>query len=294
MSLGKIGNTPRLFDISGVPAGWPAAFPGIVRLRALAVLRLMTNTNLFGCTIGKSAGFSPLTMRPVTPTWRTKAGEAGRGNGMQSEGRRHRFVQQLKALSRHLCTKAGDAGEIARGTIKARYHACATESPSIPKTTGMVCVAAGFLISLPTGDISRPASRRGWHLTNLPYSVARWSPTVDAAVSTANVTDVPALLGRAIGGYYGQTSFSGGFNRSRPSSALARRFGSHGNQCAARQLTCRGRMGFQARVDEILRLGCQRCRNGSLPIAAARLDRDGVEPVRPCEQAAIRPTRLSI
>jgi hypothetical protein len=32
---------------------------GIVRPRALAVLRLMTNSNLVGCSTGKSAGFAP-------------------------------------------------------------------------------------------------------------------------------------------------------------------------------------------------------------------------------------------
>ena len=38
---------------------------GTVRPSALAVLRLMTSSNLVGCTTGKSAGFSPLRMRPV-------------------------------------------------------------------------------------------------------------------------------------------------------------------------------------------------------------------------------------
>jgi hypothetical protein len=37
--------------------------------------------------------------------------------------RRHQFVQHLKALSGQLGTEAGDAGEIAGGTIEARYHA---------------------------------------------------------------------------------------------------------------------------------------------------------------------------
>ena len=32
---------------------------------ALAVLRLMTISKVVGCTTGRSAGFSPLTMRPV-------------------------------------------------------------------------------------------------------------------------------------------------------------------------------------------------------------------------------------
>src|SRR5262245_26741173 len=34
--------------------GW-----GIVRLSALAVLRLMTSSNLSGCSTGRSAGFAP-------------------------------------------------------------------------------------------------------------------------------------------------------------------------------------------------------------------------------------------
>src|SRR5262249_2470295 len=38
---------------------------GTVRPRALAVWRLMTNTNLLACTTGKSAGLAPLRMRPV-------------------------------------------------------------------------------------------------------------------------------------------------------------------------------------------------------------------------------------
>ena len=38
---------------------------GTVRPSALAVLRLMTNSNLVGLITGRSAGFSPLRMRPV-------------------------------------------------------------------------------------------------------------------------------------------------------------------------------------------------------------------------------------
>jgi hypothetical protein len=38
---------------------------GIVRPSALAVLRLMTNSNFVARRIGMSAGFSPLRMRPV-------------------------------------------------------------------------------------------------------------------------------------------------------------------------------------------------------------------------------------
>src|SRR5262245_736571 len=38
---------------------------GTARPSALAVLRFITNSNLVGCKTGKSAGFSPLRIRPV-------------------------------------------------------------------------------------------------------------------------------------------------------------------------------------------------------------------------------------
>src|SRR5262249_8759434 len=38
---------------------------GISMPSALAVLRLITNSNLVDCTTGKSAGFAPFRMRPV-------------------------------------------------------------------------------------------------------------------------------------------------------------------------------------------------------------------------------------
>src|SRR5262249_765453 len=38
---------------------------GISRPRAFAVLRLMTKSNFVGCNTGRSAGFSPLRMRPA-------------------------------------------------------------------------------------------------------------------------------------------------------------------------------------------------------------------------------------
>ena len=40
---------------------------GMVRSSALAVLRLMTNSNLVGSRTGKSSGFSPFKMRPMYP-----------------------------------------------------------------------------------------------------------------------------------------------------------------------------------------------------------------------------------
>jgi hypothetical protein len=47
-------------------------FVGMVRPSALAVLRLMTNSNLVGWITGRSPGFSPLRMRPIyTPTCRS-------------------------------------------------------------------------------------------------------------------------------------------------------------------------------------------------------------------------------
>jgi hypothetical protein len=38
---------------------------GIVRPRALAVLRLIVNSNLVGSSTGRSAGFAPLRMRSM-------------------------------------------------------------------------------------------------------------------------------------------------------------------------------------------------------------------------------------
>src|SRR5262245_33111303 len=44
---------------------------GTSKLSAFAVLRLMTSSNLVDCITGRSAGLSPLRMRPVyVPTWR--------------------------------------------------------------------------------------------------------------------------------------------------------------------------------------------------------------------------------
>src|SRR5882762_4934781 len=43
----------------------PSSVGGASKPRALAVGRLMTNSNLVDCTTGKSAGLSPLRMRPA-------------------------------------------------------------------------------------------------------------------------------------------------------------------------------------------------------------------------------------
>src|SRR5262249_19556361 len=42
-----------------------SSLSGIVRPSVFAVFRLMTNSNLVACITGRSAGFSPLRMRPV-------------------------------------------------------------------------------------------------------------------------------------------------------------------------------------------------------------------------------------
>jgi hypothetical protein len=42
-----------------------SSLSGTVRPSAFAVLRLITSSNLVGCTTGKSAGFSPLSTRPT-------------------------------------------------------------------------------------------------------------------------------------------------------------------------------------------------------------------------------------
>jgi hypothetical protein len=48
---------------------------GMLRPSVLAVLRLITSSNLVGCMTGRSAGFSPLSIRPVYwPIWRYTSG----------------------------------------------------------------------------------------------------------------------------------------------------------------------------------------------------------------------------
>src|SRR5215467_4535138 len=48
----------------------PSTDCGIVRLSALAVLRLMTSSNLVGCCTGNSAGFAPRRIRSMYPAAR--------------------------------------------------------------------------------------------------------------------------------------------------------------------------------------------------------------------------------
>src|SRR5215831_2639082 len=65
----------------------PSTDGGIVRPRACAVLRLITNSNVVGCSIGRSAGLAPFRIlstmpsagRPApVPAHRTRARHPGR------------------------------------------------------------------------------------------------------------------------------------------------------------------------------------------------------------------------
>src|SRR5262249_19158726 len=61
------GRRQDLLDLSySIASSTMASSPGgMVRPSVLAVLRLMTNSNLVDCITGRSAGFSPLRMRPA-------------------------------------------------------------------------------------------------------------------------------------------------------------------------------------------------------------------------------------
>src|SRR5262249_53100198 len=53
-------------SVHSITSSAMASSPGEkVTPRALAVWRLMMNSNFVGCTIGRSAGLAPLRMRPV-------------------------------------------------------------------------------------------------------------------------------------------------------------------------------------------------------------------------------------
>src|SRR5262249_26885886 len=55
-----------LASLHSITSAAMASTPGgIVRPSAFAVLRLITSSNLVGCTTGRSAGFVPLRMRPA-------------------------------------------------------------------------------------------------------------------------------------------------------------------------------------------------------------------------------------
>src|SRR5262249_53786294 len=56
----------ELASLHSITSSAMASTPGgIVRPSAFAVLRLITSSNLVGCTTGRSAGFAPLRMRPA-------------------------------------------------------------------------------------------------------------------------------------------------------------------------------------------------------------------------------------
>ena len=65
----KVSATEQRDEIASVHSITSSAsarsFAGMSRRSAFAVLRLMTNSNLVGCTTGRSAGFSPLKIRPT-------------------------------------------------------------------------------------------------------------------------------------------------------------------------------------------------------------------------------------
>jgi hypothetical protein len=57
--------TPAVIRHSITSSASASSFAGISRPSAFAVLKLITSSNLVGCTTGRSAGFSPLRMRPA-------------------------------------------------------------------------------------------------------------------------------------------------------------------------------------------------------------------------------------
>src|SRR5882757_7174909 len=59
-------HAPQQFECYSITSSaWASNDAGTTRPSAFAVLRLMTNSNLVGSRTGKSAGFSPLRMRPT-------------------------------------------------------------------------------------------------------------------------------------------------------------------------------------------------------------------------------------
>ena len=57
---------------------WKCGPVGVVKPSALAVFRLMTSSNVVGCCIGRSAGFSPLRILPASmPACRTRPAMLG-------------------------------------------------------------------------------------------------------------------------------------------------------------------------------------------------------------------------
>jgi len=67
LNLIEAQRTLRLLHYSITRFARPSSDCGIVRPRALAVLRLMTNSNVVGRSMGRSPGFAP---RKILSTWR--------------------------------------------------------------------------------------------------------------------------------------------------------------------------------------------------------------------------------
>jgi hypothetical protein len=63
LSISAASKRPTSYSITSSAA--TRRFCGTVRPSVLAILRLMTNSNLVDCMTGSSAGFSPLRIRPV-------------------------------------------------------------------------------------------------------------------------------------------------------------------------------------------------------------------------------------
>src|SRR5215831_12657312 len=70
--LHRLDRTSFAWRTHSITSSAMASSPGgKLRPITLAVLRLITNSNLVDCMTGRSAGFSPLRIRPVyTPAWR--------------------------------------------------------------------------------------------------------------------------------------------------------------------------------------------------------------------------------
>ena len=63
LSISAASKRPTSYSITSSAA--TRRFCGTVRPSVLAILRLMTNSNLVDCMTGSSVGFSPLRIRPV-------------------------------------------------------------------------------------------------------------------------------------------------------------------------------------------------------------------------------------
>jgi hypothetical protein len=133
----------------------------MVRPRALAVFMLMTNSNLFDCTIGKSAGFSPFRMRPVLPFC-----------GLIRPPRFHSSRALRSQLGRGRKTRLGRHSD--PRVIRFDQNAAEEKAPPLINSAPARCstmVAKAAAISLPdaaprNGQLAwKPAPRAGFWLT---------------------------------------------------------------------------------------------------------------------------------